>query len=142
MRFAGSSGWSILNDPLAFEALNRDYRYQLTVLDEADSTEFVQAKVVRKIADGRFTIRTSAPRVEVSWQVTGIRQDAWANAHRIPVEADKSAAERGYYIHPELFGAGPERSIGEALHPGSMRRMHVDTAAQTPPPAELSPQRQ
>jgi hypothetical protein len=27
--------------------------------------------------------------MKVSWQVTGIRQDAFANEHRIPVEEDK-----------------------------------------------------
>ncbi len=49
--------------------------------------------------------------MEVSWQVTGIRQDAYANAHRIPVEEVKPHEERGHYLHPELFGAGPEKSV-------------------------------
>ena len=30
--------------------------------------------------------------MKVSWQVTGIRKDRYANAHRIPVEIDKTAA--------------------------------------------------
>ena len=42
--------------------------------------------------------------MEVSWQVTGIRQDAYAKAHRIPVEQEKPAAERGKYLHPKEFG--------------------------------------
>ena len=37
--------------------------------------------------------------MKVSWQVTGIRQDAFANANRIPVEEDKPARERGKYLH-------------------------------------------
>ena len=49
--------------------------------------------------------------------VTGIRQDAWANAHRIPNEEPKPANEQGKYLHPELFGAGPEQSIGAKFHP-------------------------
>jgi hypothetical protein len=49
--------------------------------------------------------------VKVSWQVTGIRQDAWANAHRIPVEELKSGKERGSYLHPELYGAGEEKGV-------------------------------
>jgi hypothetical protein len=40
--------------------------------------------------------------MKVSWQVTGIRKDPWANAHRIQVEEDKPAKERGYYTYPEL----------------------------------------
>jgi hypothetical protein len=55
--------------------------------------------------------------MEVSWQVTGIRHDAWANAHRIPVEQDKSAMERGAYIHPELFGATSDKSVAAVHHP-------------------------
>jgi len=55
--------------------------------------------------------------VKVSWQVTGIRQDAWANAHRIQVEVDKAPRDQGHYIHPELFGHEGEPSIAETHHP-------------------------
>jgi hypothetical protein len=57
--------------------------------------------------------------VKVSWQVTGIRQDAWANAHRIPVEQPKAARDRGLYLHPELFGAARDKSIVMAHHSDS-----------------------
>jgi len=43
--------------------------------------------------------------MRVSWQVTGIRQDPWANAHRIPVAEEKDAKLKGFYLHPELYGA-------------------------------------
>ncbi len=95
--------------PDYFEALNRDFRYQLTVIGQ-----FAQAIVASKIKDNRFMIRTSKPKVEVSWQVTGIRQDAYANANRIPVEVDKPVSERGYYLHPEVFGQPAEKSIANA----------------------------
>ena len=42
--------------------------------------------------------------MKVSWQVTGIRQDALANANRIPVVEDKDAHERGRLLHPEAYG--------------------------------------
>jgi len=84
--------------PAYFESLNRDFRYQLTVIGQ-----FAQAIVVEKVHDNRFVIRTSKPGVEVSWQVTGIRHDAYANAHRIPVEEVKSPEEQGHYLHPETF---------------------------------------
>lgn len=42
--------------------------------------------------------------MKVSWQVTGIRHDAYADAHRIPVELDKTAAERGKCLHPREQG--------------------------------------
>ncbi len=49
--------------------------------------------------------------VKVSWQVTGVRQDAYAKAHPLVVEQDKPVAERGYYLHPELFGQPESRGI-------------------------------
>jgi hypothetical protein len=79
--------------------------------------------VASKVADHQFSIKTDKPNVEVSWQVTGIRQDPWANAHRIPVEEQKNARERGHYIHPELYGAPEEASIAWARHPEMMKRM-------------------
>jgi hypothetical protein len=112
-------GYATITLPVWFETLNSDHRYQLTVIDEADSDEFVMAKVVSKIAGNQFTIRTSAAFVEVSWQVTGIRQDAWAQANRIQVEVEKPAHERGFYRHPELYGQPPSKKIEEAARPGS-----------------------
>ena len=50
--------------------------------------------------------------MEVSWQVTGIRQDAWAEEHRIVVEEDKPAEERGFYLHPMLYGQPERQGIG------------------------------
>ena len=38
----------------------------------------------------------------------GIRQDAFANAHCIPVEEVKPPQEQGLYPHPELFWGARE----------------------------------
>ncbi len=94
------SGYAEVAMPEYFQALNRDFRYQLTVIGSG----FSQAIVSSEMVSNHFTIHTDHPGVKVSWQVTGIRQDAWANAHRIPNEVDKSDKEKGTYIHPELFG--------------------------------------
>jgi len=93
--------------PDYFEALNRDFRYQLTVIGQ-----FAQAIVAKEISRHSFTIKTSKPGVKVSWQVTGIRHDAYAEAHRIQVEEEKPPQEQGHYLHPELFGAPPEQAVG------------------------------
>jgi trimeric autotransporter adhesin len=105
-------GHAVVQLPEWFETLNRDFRYQLTVIGQ-----FAQAIVASEVSKHQFTIKTDKPNVRVSWQVTGIRQDAWANAHRIPVEASKAPAEQGFYLHPELFGAPAEKSIAVARHP-------------------------
>jgi len=96
--------------PNYFEALNRDFRYQLTVIGQ-----FAQAIVKQEIQNNRFTIRTSRPLVKVSWQVTGIRHDAYADAYRIPVEEEKPRQEQGHFLHPELFGASQQQAIGAGL---------------------------
>jgi trimeric autotransporter adhesin len=106
------SGTAIVSMPAWFEALNMDFRYQLTVIGQ-----FAQAIVASEISNGSFTIKTSKPSVKVSWMVTGIRQDAWANAHRIQVEVEKTLKDQGHYIHPELFGHQGEPSIVETHHP-------------------------
>jgi hypothetical protein len=105
-----ASGYAVITMPDWFTALNRDFRYQLTVIDEADSG-WALAKVVREMKDGEFTIRTNLPNQKVSWQVTGIRQDAWANKHRIPTEELKNANEKGRYLSPDAYGLPPERGI-------------------------------
>ncbi|HWY58888.1 MAG TPA: hypothetical protein VNZ03_30780 [Terriglobales bacterium] len=102
-------GLATVSLPDYFEALNGDFRYQLTVIGQ-----FAQAIVARKIDSNRFVIRTSKPNVEVSWQVTGIRHDAYAESYRIPVEEDKSAGEQGYYLHPEVFGQPESKNISSA----------------------------
>jgi TGF-beta propeptide len=106
------SGLATVTLPDWFEALNRDFRYQLTVIGQ-----FAQAMVENEVSNHQFTIHTDKPNAKVSWQVTGIRQDAWANANRIPVEVTKAPADRGLYLHPELFGAPADKSIALAHHP-------------------------
>lgn len=96
--------------PAWFEVLNRDFRYQLTAIGASQPGLFVS----RRVSGNRFTIAGGAPRGEVSWQVTGIRHDPWADAHRIRVEEPKEPALRGRLLHPELYGLPPERGIGIA----------------------------
>ncbi len=116
-----ATGFARVTMPDYFEALNRDFRYQLTVIGQ-----FAQAIIASKIAGNEFTIRTDKPGVEVSWQVTGIRQDAWANAHRIPVEEEKPEKERGSYLHPELFNQPQQKSLEWVRHPEIMKQ-HAET---------------
>ncbi len=103
------NGLAVVELPDWFEALNRDFRYQLTVIGR-----FAQAIVEQEVEDHRFTVRTNLGNVKVSWQVTGIRKDPFANANRIPVEEDKPTAERGTYLHAEAYGLGPQKSLGWA----------------------------
>jgi hypothetical protein len=107
-----ADGSAIVTMPGYFSALNRDFRYQLTVVGQ-----FAQAIVADEIHDNEFRIRTDKPGVKVSWQVTGVRHDAYADAHRIEVETDKPAEEIGYYLHPELFGQPESKSVANRARP-------------------------
>lgn len=101
-----------------FGALNRDFCYQLTVVGQ-----FAQAIISQKIENNKFSIKTDKPNVEVSWQVTGIRQDAYANAHRIPVEEVKGPKEQGFYLHPELVNQPEEKGVEWLRHPELMKSL-------------------
>ena len=114
-----AKGFANVALPDYFKALNSEYRYQLTVIGT-----FAQAIVAQKI-DGhnRFVIRTNKPKVEVSWQVTGVRRDAYAKAHRIEVVQNKIGTERGAYLYPELFGQPKEKSIALARRQPAAERL-------------------
>lgn len=103
--------------PAWFDALNRDFRYQLTPIGAPGPNLYI----AEEIAGNRFKIAGGKPGSKVSWQVTGIRADAYANAHRVQVEEEKPAAERGHYLYPELFGAGEQQGINSVQRP-QMRR--------------------
>lgn len=102
--------WVILPD--YFEALNRDFRYQLTAIGAPGPNLYV----AEEIKANRFKIEGGQPGAKVSWQVTGVRQDAYANAHRIRVEEDKPDSERGYYLHPDAFGQPESKGVEWAHH--------------------------
>ena len=72
-----------------FEALNQDFRYQLTCI-----AGYAPVYVAAEVSGNRFRIAGGRPGLKVSWMVTGIRHDSYANTHRIPVEQDKPASER------------------------------------------------
>lgn len=102
-----ASAKAIVKLPDYFEALNMEFRYQLTVIGS-----FSQAIINKEVSNNQFEIATSQPNVKVSWQVTGIRHDAYANQNRIPTEIDKPAGEKGKYLHPKAFNLSQTKAIG------------------------------
>jgi hypothetical protein len=95
-----------------FEALNRDFRYQLTCIGG-----FSRVWIEREVGGNEFTIKGEQPGQKISWQLTGVRQDAWANAHRTPLEMDKPESERGTLLHPEDVGQPLEKSLEWKMNP-------------------------
>lgn len=103
-----AAGKATVQLPDYFEALNMEFRYQLTVIGS-----FAQAIVNKEVSANKFEIATSTPNVKVSWQVTGVRHDAFANQNRIPNAVEKAAKDKGTYLHPKAFNQ-PE-SKGESF---------------------------
>jgi len=132
-----AAGFATVILPDWFEALNRDFRYQLTVIGQ-----FAQAMVAEEIKENQFRIQTDQPGVKVSWQVTGIRHDPFAEAYRIPVEEEKTGDERGRYLYPDVYGKTVQESIWYASSPNVSymidhpeARERLDAGARLPDPA-------
>jgi hypothetical protein len=106
---ADATGEALVELPSWFDALNHHFRYQLTAI----GAPAPDLHVKEEIRQNRFRIAGATAGAKMSWQVTGVRIDAWANAHRIEVEERKKTDERGHYLHPHLHGAPPEKSIGK-----------------------------
>jgi hypothetical protein len=98
-------GFATVTLPSYFESLNKDFRYQLTVLGT-----FAQAIIKDKIKENSFIIQTDKPNIEVSWQITGIRKDPYAERYRIKDVEEKPAHEKGTYLHPEVYGKPKEKA--------------------------------
>ena len=94
-----ANGEAVVKLPEYFQALNKDYRYQLTPIGQ-----FAQCIVFKEIENNQFVIKTDKPNVKVSWQVTGVRNDPYAQKYRIIPEVEKPAEFKGTYLHPELYG--------------------------------------
>ena len=126
-----ATGGAVVTMPEWFEALNRDFRYQLTAIGAPGPN----LHIAQEITGGRFRIAGGSAGLKVSWQVTGVRQDAYANAHRIPTEELKPEGERGRYLYPELVGASEDLQIGR---PGPQDPPAPDRARSGAPPPSAS----
>ena len=104
--------------PRYFETANARYRYQLTPIGGAAPGLHIS----RKVAGNRFAIAGGTPGLEVCWQVSGVRQDAWAKANPMKVEPLKAKRDQGKYLQPKLFGKRTAAGIHH-LAPGNVRRL-------------------
>ena len=99
------SAWVEL--PEWFEALNGDFRYQLTAVGGPAPG----LHVAEEISGRRFKIAGGEAGLKVCWQVTGSRKDPWAAANPFEVEQEKREHERGRYLEPGLYDAPEEQRI-------------------------------
>ena len=100
--------WVLL--PNYFQTLNSDYRYQLTSIGGPNPNLFI----AEEVAANKFKISGGKPGSKVSWQVTGVRQDPYARAHRIQVETEKPLSEQGKYLFPDAYQKQPQDAVASA----------------------------
>ncbi len=112
-------GEAVILLPDWFEALNRDFRYQLTSIGA-----FMPLYVAEEIAGNRFKIAGGTAGKKVSWQVTGIRHDAYAEAHRIPVEQEKTPEEKSRHLRTGTSG----QPVGSGTDPVTKAGARTPTA--------------
>jgi hypothetical protein len=96
-----SQGEAVVALPDWFEALNKDFRYQLTCIGGS-----ALVYISEEINNNRFSIAGGKQGLKVSWQVTGIRMDPYANANRVRVEEEKSSNEKGHHLYPDAYVTG------------------------------------
>jgi hypothetical protein len=112
-------GEALVELPEWFESLNRNFRYQLTAIGAPGPNLYI----AEEISGNSFRIAGGESGMKVSWQVTGIRKDPWADANRIAVEQEKPAVEQGYFLHPEAYGKSIEQGVEWARDPERVDRM-------------------
>jgi hypothetical protein len=97
---ADGQGEMIVEMPEYFDALNSDFRYQLTALGGPAPELHVKTELTER----RFVIAGAKPGQKICWQVTGVRKDAFALAHPVEVEREKKPSEKGKYRYPVEHG--------------------------------------
>ncbi len=120
-------GQAAVRLPRWMEAENRDFRYQLTAIGGPARDLYV----ARKIENGEFRIAGGVAGMEVSWLITAVRNDRWAQANPLVVEPEKPPAEKGYYRHPELFGAPAEKQVNSAHETPPAAKESADSSGRT-----------
>jgi hypothetical protein len=131
-----ANGYATVKMPAYFEALNEEFRYQLTVIGT-----FAQAIISEEISSNHFIIQTNQPNVKVSWQVTGIRHDKYADAHRIVAEVEKEPEFKGYYLHAKEWGQPESKSIDALTRPKQTSEMESNKTGNSTPAKPETPRK-
>jgi hypothetical protein len=102
-----ATGKVIVNLPDYFEAINKDFRYQLTVIGT-----FAQAMISKEVSHNVFEITTNQPNVKVSWEVKGVRNDARMQQYPFIAVEEKSAEFKGKYVDPTVHNQPLSKAYG------------------------------
>jgi hypothetical protein len=95
------NGEAIVNLENYVELVTTNFTYQLTMING-----FAPVYIKEKVNNGQFIIGGGAPGLEVSWQLTGERNDPYLQQHpeKRNVVVEKREGEKGTYLTPALYG--------------------------------------
>jgi hypothetical protein len=113
-----NNGESYVQMPDWFEAINTDFRYQLTPIGSPGPNLYI----AEEISNNKFKIAGGSSGMKVSWQVTAVRDDGYAKANPMQAEIEKPDREKGFYRHPEYFGKGEDKRVSNLYKPGGMKK--------------------
>jgi len=83
------SGEATVELPEWFEALNKDFRYNLTCIGG-----FAQIYIATEVEGNQFKIAGGKEGLKVSWQVSGVRKDKHAIERNFKAEVEKTLEEK------------------------------------------------
>jgi hypothetical protein len=110
-----ASGSAIIELPSYFAKINKEPRYTLTAV----GAPMPMLHVAEEISDAAlaagarcaFTVAGGVPGAKVSWRVEAVRNDPWVRDHGTPVEEEKAADEKGFYLYPAGYNQPESRGI-------------------------------
>ncbi len=117
-----ANGQAIVTVPDWFEALNKNYSYQLTCVGG-----FAPVYIAQELQHRQFAIAGGKPGMKVCWQIMGERQDPFVKAHPLEVEQVKPEGERGLYLHPREYGKPDSMGIYQARNPAMISHAPIST---------------
>jgi hypothetical protein len=107
-----AQGMATVTLPNYVSAVNTDFSYQLTPIGA-----YAGLFIGKKMENGTFVIAGALPGMEVSWQLTGKRNDAYLQKYpnAAKVETDKAEGDKGRYLRPELYNQSADKGIFRQL---------------------------
>ncbi len=108
------NGEAVIKLPNYFEALNKDFRYQVKPVDKSAPNLYIKEEV----KDNKFTIAGGVPGQKISWQVTGTRQDPYILANPIIVEVENgpdALVNKVEYLHSGVYEVSKVKDFFSAI---------------------------
>jgi hypothetical protein len=123
-----AEGQATVTLPDWFQTANRDFRYEFAPIGAPAPGLYV----AQEVQNNTFKLAGGKAGLKVSWQVTGVRQDPYANDHPLQVEQPKPSDEKGTYLYPK----GYDQPDSKGLDYQKQQKMKRQAPPSTPQPQQ------